>query len=29
MDWSVLKPHARYPLLRNDVLYLRHIPVRS
>ncbi|KAI0035805.1 EXS family-domain-containing protein [Vararia minispora EC-137] len=26
MDWSVLKPHARYPLLRNDVLYLRYIP---
>ncbi|KZV75878.1 EXS-domain-containing protein, partial [Peniophora sp. CONT] len=26
MDWSVLKPHARYPLLRNDVLYLRVIP---
>ncbi|VDB96026.1 unnamed protein product [Peniophora sp. CBMAI 1063] len=26
MDWSVLKPHARYPLLRNEVLYLRVIP---
>lgn len=27
MDWSVLRPHAKYPLLRNDLLYTNRIPV--
>ncbi|OCH89346.1 EXS-domain-containing protein [Obba rivulosa] len=26
MDWSLLRPHARYPLLRSEVLYTGYIP---
>ncbi|KAI0760360.1 EXS-domain-containing protein [Fomes fomentarius] len=26
MDWSLLRPHAHYPLLRNDLLYSNSIP---
>jgi hypothetical protein len=26
MDWSLLKPHARYPLLRPELLY-SHVSV--
>ncbi|KAG6379562.1 EXS family-domain-containing protein [Boletus reticuloceps] len=29
MDWSVCRPHARYPLLRQELVYKSHIPVRS
>ena len=28
MDWSLLRPHARYPLLRPNILYSNNIPVR-
>lgn len=28
MDWSVLKPHATYPLLRSNLLYTSNVPVR-
>lgn len=28
MDWSVCKPHARYPLLRTELVYKSQIPVR-
>ncbi|EMD35362.1 hypothetical protein CERSUDRAFT_53432 [Gelatoporia subvermispora B] len=27
MDWSLLRPHTRYPLLRAEVLYTDYIPV--
>ncbi|KAI0346442.1 EXS-domain-containing protein [Trametopsis cervina] len=27
MDWSVLRPHAKYPLLRDNILYTNHIPL--
>ncbi|TCD67423.1 hypothetical protein EIP91_012395 [Steccherinum ochraceum] len=27
MDWSLLRPHARYHLLRSDVLYTNAVPV--
>ena len=27
MDWSLLRPHARYPLLRPNILYSNNIPV--
>ncbi|KAK0474204.1 EXS family-domain-containing protein [Armillaria novae-zelandiae] len=26
MDWSVLKAHAKHPLLRNDLLYSNYVP---
>ncbi|KAF7983207.1 hypothetical protein HWV62_23478 [Athelia sp. TMB] len=26
MDWSFFKPHARYPLLRSDLIYTNEIP---
>ncbi|KZP18136.1 EXS-domain-containing protein [Athelia psychrophila] len=26
MDWSLFKPHARYPLLRSDLVYTNEIP---
>ncbi|RPD75683.1 EXS-domain-containing protein [Lentinus tigrinus ALCF2SS1-7] len=26
MDWSLLRPHAPYPLLRPNILYSNHIP---
>lgn len=26
-DWSLLRPHAKYPLLRDEVLCTDHIPV--
>ena len=29
MDWSMLKTRAKYFLLRDEVLYTNHIPVRS
>ena len=28
MDWSVLRPHGKYPLLREGLMYTNHIPVR-
>ncbi|KAH0835834.1 EXS family-domain-containing protein [Lanmaoa asiatica] len=28
MDWSMCKPHARYPLLRTELVYKSQIPVR-
>ena len=28
MDWSLLRPHARYPFLRDELLYPDHVPVR-
>lgn len=28
MDWSLLKPHAQYPLLRPELVYKSQIPVR-
>lgn len=27
MDWSMCKPHARYPLLRAELVYKSQIPV--
>jgi hypothetical protein len=27
MDWSLLRPHTKYPLLRENVLYTGSIPV--
>ncbi|KAI0701368.1 EXS family-domain-containing protein [Cytidiella melzeri] len=27
MDWSVFRPHAQYPLLRDNVLYSNNIPL--
>ena len=27
MDWSLLRPHAPYPLLRHELLYNNAIPV--
>ncbi|EGO29715.1 hypothetical protein SERLADRAFT_457875, partial [Serpula lacrymans var. lacrymans S7.9] len=27
MDWSFLKPHARYPLLRNELIYTNELPL--
>lgn len=27
MDWSLLRPHAKYPLLRSDILYTNAVPV--
>lgn len=27
MDWSVLRPHAKYPLLRPELIYVDYIPV--
>jgi hypothetical protein len=27
MDWSLLRPHARFMLLREELLYSSHIPV--
>jgi len=29
VDWSVLRPKARYPLLRTDLLYANHISVSN
>lgn len=29
MDWSLLRPHARYTLLRSDLLYTNTIPVST
>ncbi|KAG6377628.1 EXS family-domain-containing protein [Boletus reticuloceps] len=26
MDWSLCRPHARYPLLRSELVYKSHIP---
>jgi len=28
MDWSVLRMHAKYPLLRPELVYTDYIPVR-
>ena len=28
MDWSLLRPHAKHPLLRDNLLYSNHIVVR-
>jgi hypothetical protein len=28
MDWSLLRPHARFMFLREELLYSSHIPVR-
>ena len=28
MDWSVLQSHARYPFLRDELIYSNFIPVR-
>ena len=27
MDWSLLRPHAPYPMLRQELLYHNTIPV--
>lgn len=27
MDWSVLRPHVKYPFLREELLYKDYIPV--
>ena len=27
MDWSLLRPHSRYPLLRSELLYQAYLPV--
>ncbi|KAK0458034.1 EXS-domain-containing protein [Desarmillaria tabescens] len=29
MDWSVLKAHAKHPLLRNDLLYSNYVPISN
>ena len=29
MDWSVLRPHARFMFLREELLYPGYIPVHS
>lgn len=29
MDWSVLRPHARFMFLREELLYPGYLPVRS
>ncbi|KAF8430870.1 EXS family-domain-containing protein, partial [Boletus edulis BED1] len=29
MDWSVCRPHARYPLLRRQLVYKSHVPVSN
>lgn len=29
MDWSLLRPHARFGFLRDELLYSSHIPVHS
>ncbi len=29
MDWSLLRPHARFRFLREELLYSSHIPVHS
>ena len=29
MDWSLLRPHAHFMFLREELLYTSHIPVRS
>ena len=28
MDWSLLEPHARYPILRRELVYKSHVSVR-
>ena len=28
MDWSFLRPRARHPLLRSEIIYNNYIPVR-
>ena len=29
MDWSLLRPHARFMFLREELLYSSYIPVRA